>query len=869
MTEPTTSEQRVYLATVNVYGAGIAGLSAAHELMSRGFKVRIIEPDRGLGRDGSEVPVLGGLARNQFLEAPKLLSPHWWEFNEAGHWTASAPDIDTQLLVPFEERSVNVSADARTTLQRAAQAIRTKYGPVEIEVTSNAPDAATDAEYQELAEQRGTAVRRVLGDELPELSDEYYRLQVAGKRGGDRSVAAEGAAPPAPVVQIRVVKIILPGEHGFHFFPRNYRHLFDLMRRIPILAADGKESGRTAFDNLTSPPHQGFASQFPQSPGIDQTIDHLQFSMRIRRYIATCPARRAAEFEDISWLQFLLGWSPVTRTQLYVYSPAFVEGLKFSGRVLAAFDAEWGDARTNGNTFLQLELDSWLGKDKFDGTLIGDAMTYWFEPWRAYLTAAGVEFVAGRLDSFELRDGQLRALVVPAGQDLPVPDADADYFICATDVVSAEKVTANLPRVGVPASLRGYTTMVPPCPPSQAVPAPYPSTESIVRDPTKQPGTRDWDRLQTLSGVQYYFANTFDLIQGYMYFTDAPWALSSINPHQLWTHRPTLQTDGYISILSVDIGDWNASSRTPKLLGKTAWQCTRDEIAEEVWQQITTSLLRQQPDLVLPQPVWYHLDDNIVFSDRPPFLPTENRMPYQIPTVSDWKNRPVGDPWDPTPTLVNLNKPLPKELLPADSLWQAKHGGYLIHWGKLVFAGTYMRTFTRMTTMESANESARHAVNAIIDHVSDERFADKIEKRMMRSGQALSVAQEDLNTNFTRHFARPSPVGDYCKIWNPEEHELAIMKAARDEDAIRFAMSLPHAWDAAGIELSLSSASYQRAIAQGWWPPKPSAEAVADYATGVASTLPSTADLCEALGKIRERLSANLTDLASSRSLSK
>jgi hypothetical protein len=35
--------------------------------------------------------------------------------------------------------------------------------------------------------------------------------------------------------------------------------------------------------------------------------------------------------------------------------------------------------------------------------------------------------------------------------------------------------------------------------------------------------------------------------------------------------------------------------------------------------------------------------------------------------------------------------------------------------GNIVFAGTYMKTFTRLTTMESANESARHAVNAILD----------------------------------------------------------------------------------------------------------------------------------------------------------
>src|SRR5262249_4973536 len=154
--------------------------------------------------------------------------------------------------------------------------------------TSHAPDAATDAEYQELAEKRGWAVKDALSEDLPELGDECVRVQVADRRGGDHFVRA-GAAP-APVVQMRLVKTILPGEHGFHFFPRNYRHLFDLMRRPPILTEDGKESDRTVFDNLTGPPHQGFASQFPQTLGVDQTLDYFQFSMRIRRYLTTCPA---------------------------------------------------------------------------------------------------------------------------------------------------------------------------------------------------------------------------------------------------------------------------------------------------------------------------------------------------------------------------------------------------------------------------------------------------------------------------------------------------------------------------------------------------------------------------------------------------
>ena len=50
------------------------------------------------------------------------------------------------------------------------------------------------------------------------------------------------------------------------------------------------------------------------------------------------------------------------------------------------------------------------------------------------------------------------------------------------------------------------------------------------------------------------------------------------------------------------------------------------------------------------------------------------------------------------------------------NVWQARHGGYQVHNNSVVFAGTWTKTFTRMTSMEAACESGRHAVNAILDH---------------------------------------------------------------------------------------------------------------------------------------------------------
>ena len=68
------------LARVHIYGAGIAGLTAAHELAIRGFRVRVIEPAQECSEtgqlEGAPQPLnrrmaVGGLARTQYLRAER------------------------------------------------------------------------------------------------------------------------------------------------------------------------------------------------------------------------------------------------------------------------------------------------------------------------------------------------------------------------------------------------------------------------------------------------------------------------------------------------------------------------------------------------------------------------------------------------------------------------------------------------------------------------------------------------------------------------------------------------------------------------------------------------------------------------------
>jgi hypothetical protein len=89
-------------------------------------------------------------------------------------------------------------------------------------------------------------------------------------------------------------------------------------------------------------------------------------------------------------------------------------------------------------------------------------------------------------------------------------------------------------------------------------------------------------------------------------------------------------------------------------------------------------------------------------------------------------------------------------------------------------AGTFMATYTRLTTMEAANESGRHAVNAILQALK----AVPIEngKEPLFNGQGKLY-------------------GDPCRIWDPEDNELADLNTLKELDEALMREGLPHILD--------------------------------------------------------------------------
>jgi hypothetical protein len=476
-------------------------------------------------------------------------------------------------------------------------------------------------------------------------------------------------------------------------------------------------------------------------------------------------------------------------------------------RVLAAFDTHWGDARTNVSTYLQLQLQMDRRDNKADGVLNGPTTESWLDHWYRHLVELGVRFVHGEAASLEppAFDPQQPPHFRPRVQ---VTLADGtrlapDYTVVAVDAPAAERITASLRKAGAGGTvlqLDGFTTVAPP--PDDPL-QPEADRSFDRRDPYAMDamGKVPWDRFQTLGGIQYYFDTEFQLLRGHMYYSGTEWALSSINQHGLWEKRPILSRDGHVSVLSVDIGDFNTPSRHLKDEfgnGKAARDCTADEIAAEVWRQIVTALtssVSNVAEALLPWPAWYAIDRGLIMADGPGQgvgRPVRNETPYLVPIVGDWPNRPGGDPWNPT---GNSWATVPNEEdwladLEQRNVWQARHGGFQVHNNSVVFAGTWTKTFTRMTSMEAACESGRHAVNAILDHYIwvESGGVDR------RGETALDwrTPYGFIDQGLTTPVRMPSPAGDYCYVMDIENREPLDTRTLRNIDARYHDESLPH-----------------------------------------------------------------------------
>ncbi|MET9512813.1 FAD-dependent oxidoreductase [Streptomyces flavidovirens] len=482
----------------------------------------------------------------------------------------------------------------------------------------------------------------------------YERRALGGKaRSMDVPKSAKGGRRP------------LPAEHGFRFIPGIYHNLPDTMRRIPF---PGNANG--VHDNLVAPREMMFARTgredlrmpipWPGHQPADLTLDDIRraltglletaanlpahesayFVNRALVFLTSCDERRDNTWERTPWWEF-------TRAARMSQDYQRILAIGVTRNIVAT-KAEEASTRTVGTLGEAFVLNA-LGRGADgppDRILNAPTNEAWIDPWVDHLRGLGVGFRIGwTVREMKYADGKISAAMIedPDGVRRTVT---AGHYVCALPVEHA-RPTWN-------AAMRAADPQLARC-----------------------------DRLRTdwMTGIQFYLTERTPILHGHLNCVDSPWSLTAIAQAQHWPDRdfPADYGDGTAAdCLSVDISEWD---KPGVLYGKTAKQCTREEVAREVWAQLKAALNDTGRTVLRDSALhsWF-LDPGVDGIGTPD---PRNEDELLIHPVGTFHNRP------------SAATKIPNFFL----------------------AGDYVSVDIDLATMEGANASARAAVNALLDHV--------------------------------------------------------------------------------------------------------------------------------------------------------
>jgi uncharacterized protein with NAD-binding domain and iron-sulfur cluster len=399
--------------------------------------------------------------------------------------------------------------------------------------------------------------------------------------------------------------------------------------------------------------------------------DQVHFVGLLSDLLSACQERRFAQYENQSWWEF---------TDAEHRSPAFrkflADGLTRS--LVAARGTEMS-ARTGGYILLQLLQDLGTPRGQADRVLCGPTNDVWIDPWLEELRRRGVVYRFGcRVDALRSTGDRVTGV---AGQRVdaagaPVGSAfddSADYYVAAVPV---EVMRERMAIEGLQRASPGLARL----------------GELTVR----------W-----MNGIMFYLRRDVPLVHGHSIYLDSSWALTSISQRQFWPRFDLHgMGDGEVDgILSVDVSDWETPGRFAAR-GKVAKQCSRDEVAAEVWDQLKASLNDGGEVLSDANRAAWFLDPDIV---EPNPIQTTNLEPLLVNTAGSWPHRPTAD----LPEVENL-----------------------------FLASDYVQTNTDLATMEAANEAARRAVNGILRASGSDAEPCAVHELREPGGVPFAIARE-------------------------------------------------------------------------------------------------------------------------------
>ncbi|MGW1376866.1 hydroxysqualene dehydroxylase [Streptomyces sp. NPDC002446] len=485
----------------------------------------------------------------------------------------------------------------------------------------------------------------------------YERNDIPGGKARSMDVPGTGTGGRRP----------LPGEHGFRFFPGFYRNLPDTLRRIPYPNESGSVHGNlvdtteclVARDggrpNLRFPVRRLLSLPGPQSllPGalVESLAGLLDTALNL-------PPSEVAHF--LGRLLVHITSCELRRTEQWERVPWW----KFINA--DAMSREYQQLLAVGITRDLVAIQAEVASTRTVGRLI-QAFLY-------NLLGRGND---GEIDRV-LNAPTSEAWITPWEEHLRGLGVEFEFGTEVEELVyEGGRITGARVRATSSAATR-------------TVVADHYISAMPVQDARATWGTglraadpqlARCDRLRTawMVGIQFYLRSRTPLAHGHVIHVDSPWALTSVSQSQFWKGRdiPSAYGDGEVAdCLSVDISAWD---KPGILYGKPGIKCTPDEVRREVWAQLQAGLngpgRRVLDDADLHS--WF-MDPAVTGLGGPS---PANREQLLIHPVGTWYDRPSS-----------------RTAVP-----------------NLFLAGDYVATDIDLATMEGANESARRAVNALLD----------------------------------------------------------------------------------------------------------------------------------------------------------
>lgn len=458
----------------------------------------------------------------------------------------------------------------------------------------------------------------------------------------------------------------LPGEHGFRFFPGFYCHLPDTMKRIPV-----GNDGQTVFDNLVPTTRIEFAR--PGSPPmillprLPHSLD--DFKTMMQGVITAEHMELGLTVADLEFFAERM-WQIMTSCQerrIAEYERIgwwyFLDAPNRS----KAYQDYLGEGLTRSLVAAKAKLASTKTVGDIGLQLVLNLVEPGFDSDRVLNGPTNQVWIQPWLDYLTTLGVRYNT-----GCNVTAIGCQGKQItgITITDAEGERVVTGDYYIIATPVEVTAALLNDP----------------MIAADPTLEGIKSLSSMVAWMNGIQFYLREEVDLVRGHQIYLDSPWALTSLSQLQFWPSvDPVNLGDGGVrSIISVDISEWNV----PGLNGKLAIDCTHQEIAEEVWAQLKATLNVNGQQVLSDYHSWF-LDPDIVsleHTDRQ----EANLEPLLVNLVGTWQLRPDAR------TAI----------------------------GNLFLAGDYVRTWTDLATMEGANESARRAVNCILDAEGDHNYCD-------------------------------------------------------------------------------------------------------------------------------------------------